>query len=678
MTRILVVDDEEIICKRLKSLLELDGYEVHTTMDGKGALRVFTQCKPEIALVDIKMPGMDGIEVLTRLKQREKHTEVIIFTGHGGVDTAIRAMKLGAFSYIQKPIEYDELIIEIKRALAKQEMQRKLDDYVQSLEQAVEAKNKEIAERRKIEAKIGEQSKFLHNVLESLTHPFYVLDADDYSVTTANSATKLPGSNREPTCYMFTHNRKTPCGGRGKTCPLKEVKRTKRPVTVEHVHRRPGETAKYVEVHAFPILNEAGDVKQIIVYIIDITERKRAEDLERAKAVAEQASKIKSRFLANVSHEIRTPLNAVMGFTELLRKTGVTAAQEDFIDTIEQSGRDLLNLINGILDISVIEANRLVIAEHVFNLRLLLQDCVKIETPKLHSARVRLIFTYDAALPLVYRSDPARLKQIVFNLLDNAVKFTERGRIELHVRGAGRKGGRINIEICVTDTGIGIAPEQQHEVFEPFTQADSSSTRRYGGAGLGLHITKLLVEKLGGSIGVKSVQGKGTEFTVCLTLAPVDASSVRAANRAGAFDRKDKDTPSGMEAAAAPSIAGTRVLVAEDSPVNRRLIRLQLESYGCTVEVVDNGTEVIEKIKNGNYDICLMDVQMPGANGLEATACIRESLKKNLPIIALTAGVMKGDEQKCLAVGMNDFIAKPIDQELLRRKIYTLLPPKNG
>jgi signal transduction histidine kinase/DNA-binding response OmpR family regulator len=663
MTRILVVDDEEIICKRLKDLLELDGYKVCTAKDGKSALRVFAQCKPAIALVDIKMPGMDGIELLTRLKQRSEYIEVIIFTGHGGVDTAIRAMKLGAFGYIQKPIEYDELIIDIKRALAKQAMQKKLDDHVQSLEQAVEAKNREIAERQKIEAIMGEQSKFLQNVLESLTHPFYIINADDYTITTANSATKLPGPARDITCYMFTHDKKTPCSGQGNICPLQEVKKTRQPVTVEHVHQGPGGAVKYVEVHAFPITNEAGEVKQVIEYVIDITERKRAEELERAKAIAEQASKIKSQFLANVSHEIRTPLNAIIGFAGLLKKTEITARQKDFIDTIQQSGSDLLNLINGILDISVIEANRFVIADQVFNLDFLLQDCVKIEEPKLRSTTVKLRFTFDGTLPAVYRSDSARLKQIVINLLDNAVKFTENGRIELSVRDAGKKGSRRRIEIRVADTGIGIPSEQQHVIFEPFTQADSSSTRIYGGAGLGLHITKLLVERLGGSISMKSEQGKGSEFTVSLALVPVDRSAPQTKEYATGAD--------------APSIAGTRVLVAEDSPVNQRLIRLQLEGYGCAVEVVDNGADAVETLKSGRFDICLMDVQMPGVNGLEAASRIRGSLKTELPIIALTASAMKGDEQKCLAAGMNDFIAKPINQELLKRKIHALLPLKS-
>ncbi len=670
MIRILVVDDEEIIRKRLKSLLELDNFSVCTAENGRNAITVFKQAGPQIALVDIKLPGMDGIELLTHLKEIDEHLEVIIFTGHGGVDTAIQAMKLGAFSYIHKPIEYDELIIEIKRALAKQEMQKKLDSYVESLEQAIEAKNIEIMERKKFEGRVGEQSRFLNNVLESLTHPFYVLNADDYTVTAANSATGIADIPARTTCYMFSQNRKTPCEGQGNICPLRRVKKTRKPATVEHIRRAGDGSEKYVEVHAFPILDDDGKVKQIIEYVIDITERKRAEELERAKAVAEQANKIKSQFLANVSHEIRTPLNAVLGFTELLRKSGVTAEQADYINIIRQSGRDLLYLINGILDISKIEANKFTIEEKVFDLKQLLADLLKTEIPKIRTPQVNLSFTYNDKLPPAFKGDPARIKQIVRNLLDNAVKFTEKGRIWLKVTSG--KSKKYNLVITIKDTGIGIPTGKQETIFEPFTQADSSATRKYGGVGLGLHITKVLVEKLGGSIRLKSGQNTGSEFRIRLFLEPavrpLQPPQFAAAAETDLSDRKTRyKTPENI------SLSGTRVLVAEDSPVNQRLIRLQLEGYGCAVEVVSNGKAVLEKIKKQDFHICLMDVQMPLINGIRATHLIRGSLKKTIPIIALTAGAMKGDEEKCLAAGMNDFIAKPIDQELLAEKILKLL-----
>jgi signal transduction histidine kinase/DNA-binding response OmpR family regulator len=695
MIRILVVDDEEIICKRLKGLLELDNYLVCIAADGRQALQVFRQQKPEIALVDIKLPGMDGIELLTHLKQLDERLEVIMFTGHGGVDTAIKAMKLGAFSYIQKPIEYDELVIEIKRALAKQEMQRRLDSYVKSLEQAIEAKNKEIAERKKAEERIGEQSAFLHNVLESLTHPFYVLNVDDYTITIANSATNIDSENPKNTCYMLTHRRKKPCGGGKGICPLREVKKTKMPVVVEHIHDQDDGSKKYVEVHAFPILDEQDRVKQIIAYVIDITARKRAEELERAKAVAEQANRIKTQFLANVSHEIRTPLNAIIGFSELLKNTQVTATQADYITTLQQSGKDLRHLIDDILDIAKIETHKLKMESIAFNLKDLIENIVKTSGRSINSKKVAFSFTYARGLPLYFTGDPARIKQIIVNLLDNAIKFTEKGRIELKVqgvqsfekktqfRGSERKHYQKNIgakkyklTISVKDTGIGIPPAKQSEIFLPFMRVDNIPARKYEGAGLGLHITKVLMEKLGGTVTLKSEQGKGSEFSVCLELG---TSKPPIKNKAKEFksskhtEKRNKDKPAAPKTCRGGSIKDLRILVAEDSPVNQKLLKIQLENYGCQVELASNGREALEKIKNKDFDLCLMDVQMPVIDGIAATKTIRESLRKNLPIIALTASAMKGDEQKCLDSGMNDFIAKPIDQEILKEKIRKLV-----
>jgi PAS domain S-box-containing protein len=571
----------------------------------------------------------------------------------------------------------------------------------------------------------------------------------------------------------------------------------------EHQWKRKDGTTVDMSLSASAITDKDGTPAGIVYAATDITEQKRAEEeLKQAKEAAERANQAKSEFLANMSHEIRTPLNAVIGFSDILSDTTLSDLQTDYVDTIRESGKLLLALINDILDFSKIEARQIDLEEIDFSLKNLVEDILKIARPKVSHAKIELYHFYDESLPENFKSDPTRIRQILLNLLNNAIKFTEEGEIGVRVSPAksepiGSISGKsvYPIQMSVKDTGVGIPKDKQKLIFETFTQADTSITREYGGTGLGLAITSALIDKMNGKIWVESEEGKGSEFFVLLRLresdlldrgdiTPLESEELKGkevfvvddnenarrliksyCQNAGLTVRAEyilavdawnaleaeKNLPdliisdimmpkmdgyefakkiksqskfdgiklvaissdarpgaariakeSGFDAfmtkpareravinvlktvlgdtrkegqivtthmAEELSPKKIRVLVAEDNLINQKLIRILLEKLGCEGEIVPNGKIAFEKATTEDYDLCLMDLQMPVMGGVEATKRIRKSGNTTLPILALTAVAFKEGRDECLEVGMNDFLTRPVDPDKLREKI---------
>jgi len=405
----------------------------------------------------------------------------------------------------------------------------------------------------------------------------------------------------------------------------------------------------------------AGD---IVAIYEDVTESKKYEKmLEKAKQEAEQASRTKSQFLANMSHEIRTPMNAIMGFADLLKETKITAEQKGYIDTILESGELLVNIINDILDLSKIEAGEIRLEEIVFDLKEVIKSLVSMVEHMVKDKAVDLTFEYPEDIPTKFKGDPTRVKQVIINLLNNAAKFTEKGYIKILVSSEQPDihdiGKERIIKIIVKDSGIGIPAEKQKQVFSAFSQADFSSTRKYGGTGLGLFIVKRLLNLMGGSIELDSRENKGSEFTVRFTVQEGD----------GDIGHIKKEFDEDRKTEISVSFSGKKVLIVEDDAVNSKLINILLRKTGIITDSAFNGKEACEKSRTTDYDLILMDLSMPVKDGFEAAQDIRKNISKNVPIIALSAYSSKPDEKKAFDCGMNDFIHKPINHEDFIRKI---------
>lgn len=425
--------------------------------------------------------------------------------------------------------------------------------------------------------------------------------------------------------------------------------------------------------------DDQGNVLGVVVVARDITDQKIIEtelieakvfaelatgiaeeekrNAENATLIAENAVKAKQQFLSNMSHEIRTPMNAIIGFTKVVLKTDLTVKQKEYLDAIKMSGDALIVLINDILDLAKVDAGKMSFEKTPFKMRSSIKSMLHLFETKIQEKNLKLVKEYDSNIPTVLVGDPIRLHQIILNLVSNAVKFTSEGKITVSVRLIDEDSENVTIEFSVADTGIGIPEEKLDSIFDNFQQASSGTSRIYGGTGLGLAIVKQLVEPQGGSINVISKIDEGTTFSFRLIFQKTTAD----AELETEILELDKDAKN------------IKVLVVEDIPLNQLLMKTLLDDFGFERDIAENGKIAIEKLQNNSYDLILMDLQMPEMNGFEATEYIRTTMNSDIPIIALTADVTTVDLAKCKAVGMNDYIAKPVDERLLYSKIVGIV-----
>ncbi|MBF0384446.1 MAG: response regulator [Candidatus Omnitrophica bacterium] len=593
-------------------------------------------------------------------------------------------------------------------------------------------------------------------------------------------------------CYNIVHNLEAPC----ENCPHEQTLKSKKGA-IEEVYEPT--LGCYLEVSTSPIFDDKGEVSGTVHIAKDITTRKKAEiELREAKKKAEEASLAKSRFLANMSHEVRTPMNAIIGFLDLLKATELNDLQLRYVGIIVSSGKALLDIINDILDISKIEAGKIILESVDFNLEHLLEGVFELMKIRLEGKSVELSYSIDKGVPLDLRGDPTRLRQVIFNLVGNAIKFTEKGAITLNIQNHGQEQeGSQELFFSVKDTGIGISEDKLEDIFKPFTQADETTTRKYGGTGLGLSIASGFIRLMGGDIWAESKIAEGSRFNFTVkykkimpvvekdiypllkqdlkgkAVMVVDDNLVAREKLSGVFRaigmevievssgaqaldslkgelsgalpeiisiddimpqmngfqlaRKIKEDPlltkikliaitsdarigsashareSGFDAflpdtagnedlikcvstvlgdkraggqivtrhmAQELSCKGIKVLLVEDVLANRLLMEEYFKELGCPFDIASNGQEAVNKVKQNNYDVVLMDLLMPVMDGITSTKLIRSDINKDIPIIALTAAAMKEDADRALEAGMNDFLSKPIDIKNLREKLF--------
>ncbi len=415
---------------------------------------------------------------------------------------------------------------------------------------------------------------------------------------------------------------------------------------------------KYIRAMGVEVEDKIHNSKKMLGVNWDVTEQVEKEVLlQHAKDRAEEASRAKSEFLANMSHEIRTPLNGIFGMVALLKDSPLSKVQLEMLQTVESCSEGLLNILNDVLDLSRIDSRRLQIEVASFDVVQSIEQVIKLLQPLAQQKNLPIHLNFDPALPREVLGDSARVKQILLNLLSNAIKFTNTGEIRIEAVGELLESQKIHYRIKVIDTGIGISRENQGKLFQAFTQADSSISRRFGGTGLGLVISSRLAELMGGTLIMVSELGEGSEFCLDLTLA---VSS----------DAEDRASIQGMSSALAVGMdRSKRILIVEDNKINQIVITSLLDKMGFKwVDVVEDGLMALQQLELKSYDVIFMDMQMPGMDGLTATRRIRERLRNRpLLIVAMTANAFDSDREKCLEAGMDEFLVKPFKQKELER-----------
>lgn len=408
-----------------------------------------------------------------------------------------------------------------------------------------------------------------------------------------------------------------------------------------------------------PQYNDQGEIVGSIGIHLDITGQKKMQrELIDARRLAEGSAQSKEAFLANMSHEIRTPMNAILGMGRLLKKTSLDAKQQSFLDTINAAGENLLVIINDILDVSKIEAGKLIIEQIGFSINDLLSKITRVIIHKVEERGLQFSIMIEEGIPAVLIGDPYRLNQVILNLVSNSIKFTERGMVAIRCYPGEGPDDSKTLCIEVKDTGIGMDKEFQQRLFQKFQQEDISVARRYGGTGLGMNISKQLVELMDGCITVNSKKGEGTAVTICIPLLPGQPS----------------DLPVKKETVANPDILRQKkILLVEDNEMNRMVATAVLNNYGACVSEVVDGWEAVKAVKENHYDLILMDVQMPVMDGYEATRLIRQEGFHHLPVLALTTNAIKGEYEKCMQAGMNGYVSKPFEEEELIKTVTTML-----
>lgn len=543
--KILVVDDDPTARLLMRDALQKTGFDVHLALDGADALRQFAGEFFNLVLLDVDMPGMNGIDVCTALRSKGgEHLPIVMVTGLDDVKSVEAAYQAGATDFIAQPINW---------------------------------------------ALIGHRVNYLLRASRALSE-------------------------------------------------LSEANRRSKQAEVEWIQHR-------------------DHLEELVAA--------RTSELAQAKQAAEAANAAKISFLANMSHEIRTPMNAISGMSQLMRRAGVTPEQAIKLDKIDASSQHLLEVINAILDVSKIEAGKLVMAEDEVNVEAITSEVVAMLLGLAQDKNLELDVQTEP-LPQHLLGDPIWLQQALLNYVANAIKFTAAGSVTLRNRIEDESDDSLLVRFEVQDTGVGIAPETLGRLFSPFEQADNSTTREYGGTGLGLVITQRVAELMGGTAGVESILGAGSTFWFTARLRkgmPAVAAATSELSDVSAEQVLRRD------------FQGCRILLVEDDMLNREIACILLEDAGLAVDIAEDGVIAVEMAAREDYALILMDMQMPRMGGVGATQIIRASAEgKQVPIVAMTANVFAKDMERCMDAGMNDFVSKPFDHDALFTTVLKWLP----
>ena len=647
---VLVVDNRPDKLLAIRATLAPLGCRIVEADSGIAALRCLMEEDFAVILLDVRMPGMNGFETasLIRLRQRSEITPIIFITAHAADEMVTERYAQGAVDFLFTPFDPDEIRAKVS-AFANLFMR------AETL----------AAQAREVQA-TADQLRLLTDaapigIFQTDAQNRYTYSNPRWAEITGISSAEAEGKQWD--CIVSPDQRAV------LTAELTDV-----PVDGAELSHRfeiagPEGTSRIVLFTSRSIQGEDGVLTGWVGTLADITSEVGAEAaMSVARDRATEASRMKSDFLANMSHEIRTPMNGVLGMTELLLDTDLDPVQHDYAQTVHTSGQALLTVINDILDFSKIETGNLEVEELNFAVRTITGDVVDLLTGSARGSGLTLTAIVDDSVPETVSGDPGRLRQVLMNLIGNAIKFSDTGEIVVRASASDEPQAGLLIRFEVSDTGIGIAPEKLAVIFEPFMQEDTSTSRRYGGTGLGLAISSQLVALMDGKIGVSSTVGVGSTFW--FTIRGSKAHDEPSLGAGHDDDGVDPGSPGGVSdsgVGAPAALRHGRLLLVEDNPVNQKVALIMLTRAGYDVDTAADGLEAVQATVKQGYDAILMDCQMPRLNGYEATAAIREreGSARHTPIIALTAGARREDEERSLAQGMDLYLSKPFTQESL-------------
>jgi PAS domain S-box-containing protein len=637
--KILIVDDKVENLIALERLMGDFKVEPFRALSGNQALQLTLYHDFALALMDVQMPDMDGFETVTLMRTNEatKHLPVIFVSAIYREDYhVVKGLESGAVDFITKPINPDILKGKIRVFLDLYYQKHRLES--------------EIKERINIQKALEQNNYLLNTLFQSIPDILYYKSPDgDYIGCNKSFETyfgieesKVIGRKDDE---IFQDNLSANLG-----IMESQLQKTLTKVEKELWVNLDGGKSVLLDYHVNPIIDASGQLTGMIGIARDTTERYNDKQaLHQAKDDADSANLAKSMFLANMSHEIRTPMNGIIGMTDILMETELSQEQVEFLQIIKLSGDNLLSIINDILDFSKIEAGKITLERIDFNLKEKVDETIKLLSFQAQKKGLYLKCKFSGEVPTVLNGDPLRTKQVLINLINNAIKFTCTGGVDCEVSLFEQTKKRVKLIFKVNDSGLGISQEGKAKLFSSYSQLDSSITRKFGGTGLGLTISKRLVELMNGEIGVESEEGKGSSFWFTAE-----------------FDRSETLPEIILQPNLQVSISGRKlkVLLAEDNPINQRVAIYNLSKLGHSVELAENGQQAVVLGIANYYDILLMDIQMPVMSGIEATHAIREWEKTwlpttPLPIIAMTADALKGNMESFLAEGMNGYISKP-------------------